>query len=150
MNLNDQPQTSFIFDGQGLPGRQTFCGFPGLFDLGTKSQNDEAFDSNGASKEKEDLDKYLAESMNKLSFKDREAALEEVHGIAKTDPEDPMTLACKFAQLDAHIASMKHRTFYEKTESMDPSYVSCRDFRLMFLRCNRYDPKAAAAADKVF
>eukprot|EP00980_Cylindrotheca_fusiformis_P019637 scaffold6821_cov127-Cylindrotheca_fusiformis.AAC.11 len=92
----------------------------------------------------EDIDKFLAASMTKLSVKDRELTLEEVHGISRTNPEDLAFLEDKLDQLDAHLQKIKPATVYEKAELLNAAYVSRRNFRLMFLRCNRYEPRAAA------
>eukprot|EP00980_Cylindrotheca_fusiformis_P019635 scaffold6821_cov127-Cylindrotheca_fusiformis.AAC.9 len=108
--------------------------------------------------EKEDLDKYLANSMSILSVKDRETALEEVNGIASTEPEDPDTLDHCLQEFDEHLMRLKQGTYYEVAEKMDPDYVRDRDFRIMFLRANRYasngqhgyDPKRAAWQMKNF
>lgn len=124
--------------------QKSVCGIPAPFESGSIVWGGKQVNAVPSSTEKEDMDKYLAESMNKLSVKDRETALEEVHGIAKIDQEDPTSLKLNLDELDVHLASIKRGTVYEKAELMDASYVSNRERRLMFLRCNRYDPKAAA------
>eukprot|EP00980_Cylindrotheca_fusiformis_P026060 scaffold15301_cov142-Cylindrotheca_fusiformis.AAC.9 len=95
-------------------------------------------------KEKENLDRVLSASMGKLSVKDREAALEEVHGIVKNDPEDMYLLQSNLQVMEDHVNSIKRGTVYEKAEAVDPCFVSSREIRLLFLRGNRYDPKAGA------
>eukprot|EP00980_Cylindrotheca_fusiformis_P027189 scaffold19324_cov152-Cylindrotheca_fusiformis.AAC.4 len=97
-----------------------------------------------ARKEKENLDRHLAASMGKLSVKDREAALEEVHGIEKKDPEDSYFLQANLQAMQDRLNSIKHGTVYEKAETINPFFVSSREIRLLFLRGNRYEPAAAA------
>ena len=108
------------------------CGIPNPFDKKVRAQENDA------------IENYLAASMNKLSVQDREKILEEVHGVAKPDPEEETTVAVKLLRLEAHLSSRKRGTAYERAEQADPYYTSKRDFRIMFLRCNDYDPIAAA------
>jgi hypothetical protein len=96
------------------------------------------------SKEKAELDKFLAAKLNEVSLKDREEGLEEVHGIPKIKREDHDALIFGLHELDKHLTSIKRGTVYEQAELMDISYVTHQDFRLMFLRGNRYDPTSAA------
>lgn len=142
MNFNDrQPPKSSIFD-QSQP---TFCGFPITFEFNNGDRkNKNGLESREIIKGKEELDKYLMESMDKLSIRDREKVVEELHGIVKTDPEDAISLEACLQEIDIRLSSIKRGTVFEKAESMDPSYVSNQGLRLMFLRGNGYDPKAAA------
>eukprot|EP00980_Cylindrotheca_fusiformis_P027187 scaffold19324_cov152-Cylindrotheca_fusiformis.AAC.2 len=134
--------TDFIFDTQPcLVGNRYCAGLSVAFPEGVFNQESAKLD---ARKEKENLDKHLAASMGKLSVKDREAALEEVHGIVKKDPEDTYFLQAHLQAMKDRLNSIKHGTVYEKAEAIDPCFVSSRGFRLLFLRGNRYDPKAAA------
>eukprot|EP00980_Cylindrotheca_fusiformis_P027781 scaffold22559_cov111-Cylindrotheca_fusiformis.AAC.20 len=139
-NLLDQ--TNFIFDHQRFPIRQRFCAIlPRPFPENTFNQEIAELDAN---KEKENLDRHLASSMGKLSLKDREAALEEVHGVIKNDPEDMLFLQSNLQVMEDCLSSIKRGTVYEKAEAIDPCYVSSREIRLLFLRGNRYDPQAGA------
>eukprot|EP00980_Cylindrotheca_fusiformis_P026062 scaffold15301_cov142-Cylindrotheca_fusiformis.AAC.11 len=134
-------QTNFIFDHQPCPGQRFRATLPRSFPKDSFNQEIAGLD---ASKEKENLDRHLAGSMAKLSLKDREAALEEVHGIVKNDPEDMYLLQLNLQVMEDHVNSIKRGTVYEKAEAVDPCFVSSREIRLLFLRGNRYDPKAAA------
>eukprot|EP00980_Cylindrotheca_fusiformis_P020393 scaffold7414_cov116-Cylindrotheca_fusiformis.AAC.3 len=108
--------------------------------------------------EKQDMDQYLAVAMNSLSSEDREFVLEELNGIAKTHPEDPASLNQFLQEMEQHLMWLKQGTYYEVAEKMDFDYVTDRDFRIMFLRANRYvsngqqryDPKRAATQMKIF
>eukprot|EP00980_Cylindrotheca_fusiformis_P020508 scaffold7564_cov117-Cylindrotheca_fusiformis.AAC.2 len=158
-NIHGTPP-SFIFQGRHS-GPSTFCSGIGAAlgkapnSNGSRGQSG----SNRLSTEKEDLDKYLAQSMTKLSVKDRETALEEVNGIASIDPEDPAALTACLTELNQQLASLKQGTCYELAEKMDRDYVTNRDFQIMFLRANRYvmssgqlryHPKRAAEHMKKF
>jgi hypothetical protein len=152
---------SFIFQDQGF-SPSSFCSVFGA-SLGNASFQRKAASSTTSSQanvssEKEEMDKFLARSMHALSVKDREKALEEVNGIANTDPEDPFALETCLQELDKYLLSIKQGTVYEMAENMDRDYVTNRAFRLMFLRANaydskethRYDPKRAAQQMKNF
>eukprot|EP00980_Cylindrotheca_fusiformis_P026058 scaffold15301_cov142-Cylindrotheca_fusiformis.AAC.7 len=138
-NLLDQ--TNFFFDHQRLLG-QRFCAI-----LPRPFPEDSFYHEIGeldANKEKESLDRHLSASMGKLSLKDRETALEEVHGIVKNDREDVAFLQSKLQAMEECLSSIKRGTVYEKAEAIDPYFVSSREIRLLFLRGNRYDPQAGA------
>ncbi|CAJ1965664.1 unnamed protein product [Cylindrotheca closterium] len=98
--------------------------------------------------EKKDIDEHLASTMKNMSVREREAALEEVNGIVDKDQEtameDPAVLDRNLIELNEHLQKIKSNSIYETAESMDPDHVQNRKFRLMFLRCKRYDPKGAA------
>eukprot|EP00980_Cylindrotheca_fusiformis_P026055 scaffold15301_cov142-Cylindrotheca_fusiformis.AAC.4 len=134
-------QMSFIFDPPSFQGKRYCAILPRPFPENSFDTESANLDAN---KEKEDLDRYLAASMGKLSLKDREAALEEVHGILKNDPEDTCFLQANLQAMEDRLNSIKRGTVYEKAEAVDPCFVSSREIRLLFLRGNRYDPKAAA------
>ena len=46
--------------------------------------------------------------------------------------------------LDVRLTSIKHDSMYEVAERINPEYVRAKDFRVMFLRANEYDPDASA------
>lgn len=93
---------------------------------------------------KEELDSILAQSMTQLSFQERQAIQEELHGITEDITEELGNNEMCLLQLENFLARTKHRTAFEEAEAADSDYVANRDFRLMFLRGNRYDPKAAS------
>eukprot|EP00980_Cylindrotheca_fusiformis_P019628 scaffold6821_cov127-Cylindrotheca_fusiformis.AAC.2 len=130
---------SFIFQGRRA-GPLTVCyGLKAAIESGMPKSTTTALTCPPHLKsEKEDLDKYLAQSMTTLSVKNREAALEEVNGIASTEAEDPDTLEHCLQEFDEHLMQLKQGTYYEVAEKMDPNCVKDRDFRIMFLRANRY------------
>eukprot|EP00980_Cylindrotheca_fusiformis_P023616 scaffold10675_cov89-Cylindrotheca_fusiformis.AAC.3 len=95
-----------------------------------------------------DLDKFLADSMLQLSAEERESALDDLHGIRNGGndkvEEDPASMNRLLEELDRNLKSMKRGgNLYEQAERNDPSYVSSRDFRIMFLRACDYDPEAS-------
>eukprot|EP00980_Cylindrotheca_fusiformis_P019631 scaffold6821_cov127-Cylindrotheca_fusiformis.AAC.5 len=158
-NISGTPP-SFIFQGRHSESTSSCFGFKASALEGSmgKSTATASTCPDHLMSEKEDLDKYLAQSMTTLSVKNREAALEEVNGIASSQPEDPDTLELCLQEFNEHLMQLKRGTYYEVAEKMDSDYVRDRDFRIMFLRANRYssngqhryDPKRAAEQMKNF
>lgn len=103
--------------------------------------------SESEGKAMQDVAAFLGDAMTKLSVREREKALDDLHGVVKAsdDKEDADSARKWLEELDQHINEIKRGTIYEVAESMHRDYVTDRDFRMMFLRAVRYDPKAAAA-----
>eukprot|EP00980_Cylindrotheca_fusiformis_P023617 scaffold10675_cov89-Cylindrotheca_fusiformis.AAC.4 len=99
-----------------------------------------------------ELDKFLADSMFQLSFEERENALDDLHGIrnGNENAEDADTMTHLLDELDRNLNDLKKGTLYEQAEENYPSYVSSRDFRIMFLRASDYDPKASVRRLLIF
>jgi hypothetical protein len=98
----------------------------------------------GGQATKDDLDSFISESMSLLDLQQREAALEEVHGIPQNNCEDLLQIDRCLLDIERHLENIKQGTAYEVAEATDRSYVTDRNFRIMFLRAARYDPEAAA------
>ncbi|KAL3937455.1 MAG: hypothetical protein SGBAC_007445 [Bacillariaceae sp.] len=94
---------------------------------------------------KKELDADIAKSMNELSFQERQRAQEEIHGVSSAVDEDAEQIASCLQELDASLGSMKAGTSFEIAERMNQAYVKNKDFRMMFLRAQRYNVKEAAA-----
>eukprot|EP00980_Cylindrotheca_fusiformis_P019433 scaffold6708_cov134-Cylindrotheca_fusiformis.AAC.3 len=82
--------------------------------------------------------------MAQLSFLERQSGQEALHGVSKEMVESKHQIDAWLTDLDIHLQSAKHGSVYEAAEAIDSSYVRDRDFRLSFLRSNRYNAKAAA------
>ncbi|CAJ1956509.1 unnamed protein product [Cylindrotheca closterium] len=96
-------------------------------------------------REKEDLDKHLASSMKVLSVEDRKLALEEIHGAAPADQEEPIVVNQRLGEIESHLTKLKTKgSAYDLACNESLDYVSNRNLSLMFLRSNRYDSKLAA------
>jgi hypothetical protein len=135
MSGPNQYPSSCHMDNGGFSQQRSHClGYPNPWD--TKTARPYAT--------KEELDRFIAQSIATLSFQDRQRELEELHGVSKQNPEDPKSIEEWLQQLDTHLNTIKQGTSYELAESMNRAYVVNRDFRLMFLRADGYDPKAAA------
>jgi len=93
---------------------------------------------------KKEMDALLAQAMSGLSFEERQEQQEVIHGVAENIVEDAAHMDHALKDLNEHLGVIKNGSMYEVAESMDPSYVKARAFRVMFLRANEYDSKASA------
>lgn len=98
----------------------------------------------GPSNTKEDVDLLIAQSLAALSFQERQVEQEDLHGVAKNASEDVEQIELGLNELNECLSRIKLGSVYQTAEAMNPSYGCDRDFRLMFLRSNRYEPQAAA------
>eukprot|EP00980_Cylindrotheca_fusiformis_P019437 scaffold6708_cov134-Cylindrotheca_fusiformis.AAC.7 len=90
------------------------------------------------------LDATIAQAMAELSFEERQRIQEDLHGVSEAIVEDRAQIDACLRDLDLHLNSMKEGSVYATAEMMGPSYVRNRDFRLSFLRSNRYNSRSAA------
>eukprot|EP00980_Cylindrotheca_fusiformis_P019440 scaffold6708_cov134-Cylindrotheca_fusiformis.AAC.10 len=93
---------------------------------------------------KAELDATIAQAMAELSFEERQKSQEDLHGVSEPIVEDRDQIDACLRDLDVHLDSMKEGSVYATAEMMGPSYVRNRDFRLSFLRSNRYNAESAA------
>eukprot|EP00980_Cylindrotheca_fusiformis_P031703 scaffold26816_cov166-Cylindrotheca_fusiformis.AAC.1 len=91
-----------------------------------------------------EIDRFLATSMAELSFQERQANQEDLHGVSTNKPEDAEQTERWLTELEGHLNSIKAGSCYEIAERTNPDIVQRRSFRLMFLRGNRYKTKDAA------
>jgi hypothetical protein len=90
------------------------------------------------------IDSVIAKQMSLLSVKDRERAYMDVHGVSDLVEETPEMVEGGLVQLESEILLLKDRAAYDLAESMDPSYIRNRDFRLAFLRTELFHSQQAA------
>ena len=100
----------------------------------------------GSPQEADIADKILADEMKRMSVTDIERATFDVHGIALNRKQDPDDIDKKLKDLETEIQAISptHKQGYEKAKYLNEEFVSDRDFRLMFLRCDDYDVQVAA------
>lgn len=103
---------------------------------------------NGDARRKQQEDEsslIMTEGFDKLSVEEREQALAELHGVVDNLKESPELVESSLGQLETEISKIKdRRSAYDRAMFLSPQYVSNRDFRLMFLRCERYNAQKAA------
>ena len=86
-----------------------------------------------------------AKELNQLSTQEREQVLFELHGVSDVLEEDPEFVDCKLTEFDEEINRISGpHTAYERASLMSPDYVDNVDFRLKFLRGDRFDVEVAA------
>lgn len=86
----------------------------------------------------------LAQELAKLSLQDHELALFDLHGLTEALEETEHLLLQKLNEMEDEIGKIEERQAYDLAESMSPAYVKGRALRLMFLRSELMDAKAAA------
>jgi hypothetical protein len=90
-----------------------------------------------------DPEALLAQEMSRLSVQERTQALEELHGVADLTIEDPASVDRHLKEFDLEVSRRKNQA-YILAECRSKEYVSSREFRLMFLRADCFDIRAAA------
>ena len=91
----------------------------------------------------------IAQEMSSLSVKDREAVYYDIHGVApvidETSEHDFLDRKLKAMDTELQINSIGiDRKAFDMANSSNPQYVGDRNFRLRFLRSERFDEKLAA------
>mmetsp|Transcript_12367 Transcript_12367/g.29440 ORF Transcript_12367/g.29440 Transcript_12367/m.29440 type:complete len:456 (+) Transcript_12367:38-1405(+) len=86
----------------------------------------------------------IATQMAQLSVTDREQVYMDVHGIPEYAQETPELIEQSLLELQQEIDLLPDKRAYNIASQLDSKYVQDRDFRLAFLRCERFNcPKAA-------
>jgi hypothetical protein len=101
---------------------------------------------NMATSSPEDVERLLANDLTKLSFREREQAMEDVHGIVTKPPqEQPEQSEALLQQLQQHLDAMQwlpEASAYRRAIQIDSNFVRWK--RIMFLRAEQYQPQEAA------
>ena len=90
------------------------------------------------------VDALIASEMSKLSVDDREKAYMDVHGVCDYVAETPELIHINLLELQNEIELLPDKQAYNIAEKMDPDFVHDPDFRLAFLRCEKFDCAKAA------
>jgi hypothetical protein len=94
-----------------------------------------------------DIDALVASVLNKMTLKEREEVMFDVHGVSEVIEENPDMVACKLEELESILAkkrTKKKAAAYNLAVSMSSDYVKNRKLLLMFLRADRFHAKKAA------
>mmetsp|Transcript_17683 Transcript_17683/g.43592 ORF Transcript_17683/g.43592 Transcript_17683/m.43592 type:complete len:575 (-) Transcript_17683:176-1900(-) len=100
--------------------------------------------SNQDQRKKQEIEDMLSDALNKLTFEERQEQQEVLHGVDGKIREEATFVKNSLKDLDNFLNRTKRGSVYEIAESMNAGYVGAKPLRLMFLRGNRYDAKAAA------
>lgn len=94
----------------------------------------------------ESVDTLMAKELNSLSVTERNEVYESIHGVERPMEETEDFLAEKLNELEVAIGCIQHKPAYEQGMSTEAGeqFLSCRLFRLAFLRAERFDAKKAA------
>ncbi|CAJ1969928.1 unnamed protein product [Cylindrotheca closterium] len=114
---------------------------PGCMRLCNQAGNIPVFTTNV---KKEDVDTLLTEGMTRLTFEELQQEQEDLHGVSATISEEKVEVKVLLDRLDEHLNRMKMGTAFACAQSLNRDFCQNYDFRMMFLRANRYDPKVAA------
>lgn len=103
----------------------------------------------------EAVDNMLSQEVQKLSFQDRLAVQEEIHGVRSVSisEETPELFQTGLANLEQELAKISSKPAFDEAQTLHvPShqqagnkFVNGTDFRLRFLRADLFDAKKAAA-----
>ena len=105
--------------------------------------DNESNNSTGSSPS-ENSDALIAKELNDMSICDREQVFFDLHGVTPPIAETPDLIARSLTELDDKISKIAIKPAYALTETQNKDYVHNRDFRLMFLRAERFDSELAA------
>ena len=89
-------------------------------------------------------EKLFNKSIADMTPSDREHAYEDIHAIPVKQDEDPVIIEQSLGQLDYEIEIREDNQAYHLAKSSNPAYVLNRNFRLLFLRSDRFDATKAA------
>mmetsp|Transcript_25093 Transcript_25093/g.69213 ORF Transcript_25093/g.69213 Transcript_25093/m.69213 type:complete len:439 (-) Transcript_25093:1688-3004(-) len=99
-----------------------------------------------------EVDGMLSKELLQLSFDDRNAINEEIHGVRCMAPtETPELLGLALQGLQRELDAIPYKPAYDRAQNYarlpqfaQTSYVNTNEFRLKFLRCELFDKRRAA------
>ena len=86
----------------------------------------------------------VAKSLSAMTPSDREDAYNDIHAIPEDNDEDPALVDRSLGLLEEEIGKRSDAEAYLAARALNPDYVGNRDFRLLFLRTDRFDAQKAA------
>ena len=95
----------------------------------------------------------LTRELLRLSFQERNAIDEEIHGVSNVSPEETIELVqTALHNLSAELLKIPNKPAFDKSQLLFPNdtYVNTPDFRLRFLRCDLFDARKAAIRMVIF
>src|SRR5210317_1798076 len=90
------------------------------------------------------VDDMIASRMAKLSVDDREKVYMDVDAVPDTVTETPELIHLSLLDLQNEIELLPDKKAYNLAERLSSEYVHDQDFRLAFLRCEKFDCAKAA------
>ncbi|KAL3940972.1 MAG: hypothetical protein SGBAC_004580 [Bacillariaceae sp.] len=92
----------------------------------------------------QNVDSLIASQMSRLSVDDREKVYMDVHGISDDVKESLEMVEHSLVGLQHEIDLLPDKRAYNMASQLHFNYVQDRDFRLAFLRCEKFDCQKAA------
>ena len=94
----------------------------------------------------EDADALFAKELNRLSMRERDHVLQDIHGVADIVDEEAEFVNNCLLQLEMELERLprQNKNAYLQAYAKDAAYVSNRDFRLMFLRADAFNVRNTA------
>jgi hypothetical protein len=92
----------------------------------------------------DETEKLLVKEMNELQIEERQQVYEDIHGVADVVPECPAFINRSIIELTKELSRIGKKPAYDRALFMRPEYVEARDFRIKFLRSERFDAKKTA------
>ncbi len=91
-------------------------------------------------------DAELAADMNALTFDERKAIEEDIHGVSDVIEETEELVACSIAQMKDAVRKLPvgHRQAWDRAVFLRPALSEDRTLYLMCLRARRFRPEEAA------
>ena len=96
------------------------------------------------------IGQLMAAELTRMSLKERESALHDLHGVGDLVDESPELITLSLERLEIVLQSARQHlnaAAYSMAEQASPQYVKSNKFRLMFLRSCRFD--IALTAEKI-
>lgn len=93
------------------------------------------------------MDEKLARDMMQLATSEREHALNDLHGVVDVEIEqesEAFNASC-LEKLEEELRKIKKGTAYLQAEIQSKEYIASENFRLMFLRSERFCARESAA-----
>ena len=91
-------------------------------------------------------DAELASDMNMLTFDERKAIEEDIHGVSDVIEETEELVACSIAQMKVELGTLSHRDrqAWDRAVFLRPALSEDRKLYLMCLRARQFRPEEAA------
>lgn len=131
-------EATTVFLGQGCSGTFTNCG------------NDDLCRTNGNLRlgrpvSHPPTDELVVRELSQLSVGERQGIEEEIHGVAGDSIEEtPPLIEESLIRMQEEIDLVRRKPAYDQALFLSPDYVYDRNFRLMFLRADRFEAPTAA------
>ena len=94
--------------------------------------------------QEEEAKALMVKDLNALSIYDRDQVYEDIHGVSTGIDETPELIESSLQEMDRQIHLISHKPAYDVAAAQNLIFVQGQKLRLMFLRAERFDAKAAA------